>query len=251
MEFAFQTDPGMVRPHNEDSGGIFKNDHGVLAVVADGMGGHQAGDIASSMTKDYFRTLWEQHEGNLTINETEQWLVEHVIHLNEKLYQHANEHEECKGMGTTVVVAYCTKEFVSIAHIGDSRAYVKNENGFQLKTNDHSLVQELVNTGQISEQEAEHHPRRNVLLRALGTGLDIKVDVSTFPADESEYLLLCSDGLTNKLSLDDIEEQLQANVDIEQKATNLIKLANERGGEDNITVAIISMSTAGSDGSSG
>ncbi|GAE29196.1 Stp1/IreP family PP2C-type Ser/Thr phosphatase [Halalkalibacter hemicellulosilyticus] len=250
MEFAFQTDSGMVRPHNEDSGGIFKNNVGILAIVADGMGGHQAGDVASSMTTDYFRSLWEQKEEKMTIDESEKWLIDHFNKLNEKLFHHANEHEECKGMGTTLVVALCTSEYVSIAHIGDSRAYVQNQDGFQLKTNDHSLVQELVNTGQISEEEAEHHPRRNVLLRALGTGLDIKVDVSTFQADESDYVLLCSDGLTNKLSIEDIEEQLQAHEEIEQKANKLIQLANERGGEDNITVAIISMSLVRSDGSS-
>lgn len=250
MDFTFQTDVGKVRSHNEDSGGVFRNEIGTLAIVADGMGGHRAGDVASAMTTDYFRGVWERETKISSVKEAEQWLKEHFIHINEKLHSHANEHDECKGMGTTLVVALCTSEFVSIAHIGDSRAYVQNEYGFHLKTADHSLVQELVRSGQISEEEAEHHPRRNVLLRALGTELDIKVDVSTLQVEDSQYILLCSDGLTNKITAEELQQQLQADETVEFKAKELIRLANERGGEDNITVAILSFPQDDSDRSS-
>ncbi|ARK31049.1 Stp1/IreP family PP2C-type Ser/Thr phosphatase [Halalkalibacter krulwichiae] len=239
MEFIFQTDVGKVRSHNEDSGGIFKNELGVLAVVADGMGGHRAGDVASTMTTDYFRQLWEDKLEISSVVEAEEWMKDHFKKLNDKLYSHAKQHEECYGMGTTLVIALCTEEFITIGHIGDSRAYVFNEFGFHLKTNDHSLVQELVRNGQISEEEAEHHPRRNVLLRALGTEKDIKVDVKTLQVEENQLILLCSDGLTNKLSAEDLKSYLQKDLSISGKAEQLINLANERGGEDNISVAIV------------
>ncbi|MFC0558655.1 Stp1/IreP family PP2C-type Ser/Thr phosphatase [Halalkalibacter alkalisediminis] len=239
MNFTFRTDIGRVRSHNEDSGGVFKNQIGILAVVADGMGGHRAGDVASAMSTDYFRQQWEQEKKIGSVVEAEKWLADHFEKLNSELYVHAKQHEECYGMGTTLVVALCTEEFISIAHIGDSRAYIFNEFGFHLKTNDHSLVQELVRNGQISEEEAEHHPRRNVLLRALGTEKDIKMDVTTLQVEEDQLLLLCSDGLTNKLSTEDLKWQLEKDVSLSERAEGLIKLANERGGEDNITVAIV------------
>jgi protein phosphatase len=239
MEFTFRTDIGRVRSHNEDSGGVFKNNVGLLAVVADGMGGHRAGDVASAMSTNYFRELWEEEHTITSVLEAERWLAEHFDILNKELYDHAQQNEECHGMGTTLVVALCTDEFISIAHVGDSRAYIYNEFGFQLKTNDHSLVQELVRNGQISEEEAEHHPRRNVLLRALGTEKEIKIDITTLQVEDNQFVLLCSDGLTNKLSGDDLKWHLDEEKALHEKAEQLIKLANERGGEDNITVAIV------------
>ncbi|WP_332690157.1 Stp1/IreP family PP2C-type Ser/Thr phosphatase [Halalkalibacter lacteus] len=246
MEFTFRTDVGKVRAHNEDSGGVFKNDIGILAVVADGMGGHRAGDVASAMTTDFLRSTWENVPEISSVVEAEKWLVSQFELLNEQLYSHADEHEECRGMGTTLVVALCTEEFISIAHIGDSRAYVFNEFGFHLKTSDHSLVQELVRNGQISQEEAEHHPRRNVLLRALGTEREIKIDVTTLQVEEEQSILLCSDGLTNKITNDELKSHLEDEDKLSSKAEKLINLANERGGEDNITVALIHY-TSGSD----
>ncbi|WP_332630715.1 Stp1/IreP family PP2C-type Ser/Thr phosphatase [Halalkalibacter flavus] len=239
MEFTFRTDVGKVRAHNEDSGGVFKNDIGVLAVVADGMGGHRAGDVASAMTTSYLRDVWKEVKEIASVVDAEKWLIEQFERINEQLYSHAEEHPECRGMGTTLVVALCMEEFISIAHIGDSRAYVYNEFGFQLKTSDHSLVQELVRNGQISEEEAEHHPRRNVLLRALGTESEIKIDVTTLQVEEEQQILLCSDGLTNKVSNDELKAHLEGFDELPSIADKLINLANERGGEDNITVAII------------
>ncbi|WP_227935766.1 Stp1/IreP family PP2C-type Ser/Thr phosphatase [Alkalihalobacillus deserti] len=239
MNFTFRTDIGRVRSHNEDSGGVFKNQIGLLAIVADGMGGHRAGDVASAMTIDYFRQIWEKEQEINSVVEAEKWLAEHFEKLNTELYTHAQQHEECHGMGTTIVIALCTEEFISIAHIGDSRAYVFNEFGFNLKTNDHSLVQELVRNGQISEEEAEHHPRRNVLLRAMGTEKEIKMETTTLQVEEDQLILLCSDGLTNKLSTEDLKWQIEKGDSLSERADGLIKLANERGGEDNITVAIV------------
>lgn len=233
------TDVGQVRTHNEDSGGIFKNERGILAVVADGMGGHRAGDIASSMVTDYFREVWGKNPLISTVKEAEQWIKEQFEALNAKLYAYAQQHEECQGMGTTVVAAICMKDFVTIAHIGDSRAYIGNEDGFKQKTTDHSLVQELVRSGQITEDEAEHHPRKNVLLRALGTEEEIKFDVQSLQVEDEQYVVLCTDGLTNKVSADEISEFIREGKSLAEIAKKCIDVANERGGEDNITVAFV------------
>ncbi len=239
MDFSFMTDVGRVRSHNEDSGGIFKNNFGILAVVADGMGGHRAGDIASTMATEYFHHSWTQNPEITTVKAAESWVKEQFEVLNEQLYSYAKNNEECQGMGTTLVVALCMEEFVTIAHIGDSRAYIGNDFGFQQKTTDHSLVQELVRTGEITEDEAEHHPRKNVLLRALGTEVEIKMDLVTLQVESEQFVVLCSDGLTNKVSAEELREFVQSGESLTAIAKKCIDLANERGGEDNITVALV------------
>ncbi|WP_413380053.1 Stp1/IreP family PP2C-type Ser/Thr phosphatase [Alkalihalobacillus sp. 1P02AB] len=239
IAYTFKTDTGQIRTHNEDNGGVFVNDTGVLALVADGMGGHLAGDVASLMTKDFFQLAWQNSPLLTSINETEDWLKEQVQAVNQKLYKHSENHKECHGMGTTIVAAICTKEFVTIGHIGDSRIYIKNEFGFSAKTNDHSLVQELVRSGQITEEEAENHPRRNVVLKALGTEKEISADVRSMFIEGDELILLCSDGLSDKVSTTDITKIIDEKMSLEQKANALVDLANERGGEDNITVALV------------
>jgi serine/threonine protein phosphatase PrpC len=240
MQFAFKTDIGQIRSHNEDSGGVFLHESGmVLAIVADGMGGHQAGDVASQMTRELLFDSWSNVDkmDNPTI--AEDWLNRTILNVNESLYVHAKEHIKCQGMGTTVVAAICTEQFVTIAHIGDSRCYLFNQHGFHQKTEDHSLVNELVRTGQISVDEAEVHPRKNVLLRALGTESAIKIDVNTMNWEEGDYLLLCSDGLSNKVTSEDMQRILQSDVTIKEKSERLVQTANQMGGEDNISVALV------------
>lgn len=239
MDFTFRTDVGKSRPHNEDSGGVFKNETGILAIVADGMGGHRAGDVASSMATDYFHSVWEKYTAFSSAAEVEKWVHEQCMELNERLYRHAQTYEDCQGMGTTLVIAVCTEEFVTIAHIGDSRAYISNQLGFQQKTADHSLVQELVRKGQLTEAEAEDHPRKNVLLRALGTEEEIEIDVVTLQVEEQQRILLCSDGLSNKVTEEELRSYVQSEEPIDEIANRLIAVANERGGEDNITVALV------------
>jgi PPM family protein phosphatase len=244
MKVVFQTDIGKIRAHNEDSGGVFQNKDGhYLAVVADGMGGHRAGDVASEMTISYLKKEWEQSEHISSPDIAEQWLKDHVAAVNRILFEHSLEHAECQGMGTTIVGAICTGQFVTVGHIGDSRCYLLNKNGFQQVTEDHSLVNELVKTGQISKEDAEHHPRKNVLLRALGTEKEVKLDVKTISTDEHDMLLLCSDGLSNKVSEQMMVHVLTSDDTLEHKAQTLIDLANESGGEDNITLAIIDFSS--------
>lgn len=236
----FKTDRGRMRSINEDAGGIFYNKSGqLLAIVADGMGGHLAGEVASGLAVSIIKEHWEKIDEIHTPVEAENWLQEIISIMNTTIYNHASEKEEYDGMGTTVVVSVCTNDFVSIAHIGDSRCYLLNDTQFEQLTSDHSLVNELIRTGQITELDAEQHPRKNVLLKAVGTEETVQPDVETINWDSNNRVLLCSDGLTNKVSDDEIERRLRETEDIHSLVNEFIEIANERGGEDNITLAII------------
>jgi protein phosphatase len=242
MKSVFLTDRGKVRQHNEDSGGIFFHKNGLaLVVVADGMGGHQAGDVASQMAISEIEKQWllQEPEQLTTPEKTEVWLKEAVANVNTSIYQYAKANEDCQGMGTTIVVVVLNQEFITVGNIGDSRCYILNNNGFAQITDDHSLVYELVRSGQISQEDAEHHPRKNVLMRALGTEAAVTLDIRSLEWEENDILLLCSDGLTNKVSTPDIHECLNDDSELEVKARQLIEKANEAGGEDNISVAIV------------
>lgn len=243
MKAVFKTDKGKVRLHNEDAGGIFVNQDGSrLAIVADGMGGHRAGDIASEMSVIHLKKEWEAAGGIATADDAEKWLKEQITTVNNIVFEHATNNTECDGMGTTIVAAIITDRFATVANIGDSRAYILNESGFKQITEDHSLVNELVRSGQISKEDAEHHPRKNVLLRALGTEKMVEMDIKTIIFEEGDILLLCSDGLSNKVSDKEMTAILLNEDELEQKAGTLISLANENGGEDNITLVIAEFS---------
>lgn len=244
MRSFFLTNRGKVRQINEDSCGVFYNKYGqLLAVVADGMGGHLAGDVASNMTTSQLQTYWEASEEIQTSEAAEQWLKEHITKVNSNLYNHSLENAECKGMGTTVVAAICTDLFSTTAHIGDSRCYILNANGFQQITEDHSLVNELVRSGHISKEDAEHHPRKNVVLRALGTETNVEIDIKTIILEDGDYLLICSDGLSNKVSELELKEVLENDESLKEKGEKLIQLANDYGGEDNITLVLVNFSS--------
>lgn len=239
METIYLSDRGKVRQHNEDCVGVFENKAGVLAVVADGMGGHLAGDVASQMTINTFKSLWEQVKSVDSPRDAEAWFIEKVAEVNQAVYEHSLSNPECQGMGTTIVAAIVTSSFATIGHIGDSRCYLLNNSGYKQVTQDHSLVNELVRSGQITKEDAEHHPRKNVLLRALGTEPSVELDVSTIEFESDDILLLCSDGLSNKISDEEMQEQLLKSEPLSEKAKTLVQLANNNGGEDNITLIII------------
>lgn len=212
MLTALKTDTGKIRQHNEDDAGIFKGkDEFILAVVADGMGGHLAGDVASKMAVKAMGEKWNEAEMIPTApSECEKWLIEQILSVNSKIYDHAQAHEECQGMGTTIVCALFTGKTVSVAHIGDSRCYLLQDGDFVQVTEDHSLVNELVRTGEISREDAEHHPRKNVLTKALGTDQSVSIDTRSFDIEPGDKLLLCSDGLTNKVEGTELKDILQS-----------------------------------------
>ncbi|MFC7392504.1 Stp1/IreP family PP2C-type Ser/Thr phosphatase [Scopulibacillus cellulosilyticus] len=241
MKAVLKTDCGKVRTHNEDSGGIFEQGDRLLAVIADGMGGHRAGDVASQLTLKYLQEKWEQSDDlKLDVAEAVEWLNEAIVSTNQELYRYANEHEECRGMGTTIVAALCFNEHLIVSHVGDSRCYFSDSKG-DLKqiTEDHSLVNELVKSGHLSKADAEYHPKKHVIVRALGTDPEINIDTVIMTWTDNCKLLLCSDGLSDKLSDKDLQNVLNENASLEEKAEALIQFANNAGGEDNITLAIV------------
>ncbi|MFZ3576555.1 Stp1/IreP family PP2C-type Ser/Thr phosphatase [Virgibacillus sp. DJP39] len=240
MKGQYATDQGRVRNHNEDAGGIFKNNYNqYLSIVADGMGGHQAGDVASQMATSIIEEKWQETDQISKPEEAEMWLKATIEQVNKEIYEKSIKEESCKGMGTTVVTVIHTQDFVTVAHIGDSRCYLKNEAGFSQITEDHSLVNELVRSGQISNEDAEHHPRKNVLLKALGTEEVIYPDIQTVTWETDNMILLCSDGLSNKVSDSELQSFITGDESLVDKVQGLIALANERGGEDNISLVIV------------
>lgn len=241
MKAVFRTDRGKVRIHNEDQGGIFykENPFMIFAVIADGMGGHKAGDVASEMAVSKLKEAWETELLTDSPSSIELFLEEQIKHVNLEIHEHSMTHEECEGMGTTIVGVICTDKTATIVNVGDSRCYLLNESGFKQVTEDHSLVNELVRSGQISKEDAAHHPRKNVILRALGTEKSVDVDIKTINIEEGDRLLLCSDGLSDKLSESEIETIITGSESLDHIAGTYIQKANENGGEDNITLVIL------------
>lgn len=249
MQGHFLTDRGQVRSHNEDSGGIFPNDYGqYLAIIADGMGGHQAGDVASKMATSIIEKKWRSMERLNSPEEAEEWLENALLDMNTSIYQHSLEKEECQGMGTTIVIAICVDEFITVAHIGDSRCYLYNDFNFKQITEDHSLVNALVQSGQISKEDALQHPRKNVVLRALGTSETVEPDIQTISWENGDKLLLCSDGLTDKVRDHELADYLKSARDMEELGRQLVDLANERGGEDNVSLILMQHETSVEEG---
>lgn len=240
MEVAVKTHIGHIRQVNEDSAEVIhRENNAILALVTDGMGGHQAGDVASQMTLKKIKQDFEVVELNKDATAWEDWLLKTIQESNRFIYEYAINHEIYQGMGTTIVSALFLSDFFVIAHVGDSRIYRFSTNNLQALTNDHSLVNELLRSGQITKEEAEVHPQRNVITRAIGTEETVEVEITTLSYVGNQYVLLCSDGLSDTLSEEQIILILSGQGSVEEKASKLIHLALEAGGEDNITLILI------------
>ena len=241
MKAYYITDTGKVRTHNEDSVMIVKNLSGeYLLVVADGMGGHKAGEVASSIVVNGLTDKFKVLDTIGTKNEAVSWIREKASELNNAIFKYTEEFPESKGMGTTMVLAIITKDYILFGNVGDSSGFVMKNNVLYKVTKDHTLVNLLVETGELTKEEAVNHPRKNVLMRALGANDPIDVDI--FDVDtNSDGLLLCSDGLTNMLSKDQIQKVLNSDLTIEEKIVKLIKKSNLRGGTDNVSIAYLEM----------
>lgn len=239
MQIEYQSDVGRRRNTNQDYASVFTNQEGIkLAILADGMGGHRAGDIASQMAVLNLGNAWEEQD--LTDDEKiAQWFIQAIQEENALIYQRGQEQPEYNGMGTTIVAVALSEERFTIANVGDSRAYLIRDGKIIQLTEDHSLVNELVKSGEISEEMAVNHPRKNILTRSVGMPGTVEVDVSTYIWQLNDRLLLCSDGLTNMLSEETIETIVNQEGILSDKVTELINQANEAGGADNITVLLI------------
>ena len=206
-----------------------------LFIVADGMGGHNAGDYASRFCVEFFT----EHIKNSDITSPIALIEEAITVTNDKLYEKSKQQADYEGMGTTFVAATICDNVMYVANIGDSRLYVISNEIIQI-TEDHSLVQAMVKTGELDKDEAKSHPNKNIITRALGTNETAQPDFFEVELDEGDIVLLCSDGLTNMLNDETIEKIIRENADNLQTATEiLVKQANENGGKDNITVIIV------------
>lgn len=243
MKIFGKTDIGLVRSTNQDafSYQVIGEDIG-YALVCDGMGGANGGNVASqTAVRVISENLYKGIRPNLTLNSVKNLLEGSVAAANTEVYRQSLESEELKGMGTTMVCAFVLGETVCISNIGDSRAYLFDGETLQRLTVDHSIVQEMLENGEISELEAKNHPRKNLITRAIGISQSIADDYFEYDIKKGQKLLLCTDGLTNHLENFEITAILSETSDEEQTIENLITLAKENGGSDNITVILISL----------
>lgn len=240
MKSFYITDSGRVRSHNEDSVTIVKNaasEH--LMIVADGMGGHRAGEVASSMVVTQIGSKFKALSTIGTKIDAINWLKDNVQEINNNIIKYSEDHPESMGLGTTCVMALLTKDFLLFVNIGDSSGFVFKNGKLKKITRDHTLVNFLVETGDLSEAEAVNHPKKNVLMKALGAADQCEIDIFEVETD-IDALMLSSDGLTNMLSQDQIEKVLnETEITVEDKLIKLIKKCNVRGGTDNISIAYL------------
>ena len=238
VQTASVTDTGRRRRHNEDA---FVCEPPLFA-VADGMGGAQAGEVASNLAAAALREDRAERAGG------EERVDELIQEANRRVYQRQSQDASASGMGTTMTVALVEDGHVAIGHVGDSRAYLIRGHSLEQLTEDHSLVAELVRSGKLSPEEAEGHPQRSVITRALGTDPDVDVDTVSVETRPGDLFLLCSDGLTSMVDDDTILQEIERNRgDLKTAAKALVRAANKGGGEDNITVIFFEIAGSASD----
>jgi hypothetical protein len=239
LQIFSKTDRGRVRTDNQDAYFAGKiTDDSVFAVVCDGMGGANAGNVASELAVRHISEyVIRSYRDGMDMTDTEKTLKNAIVSANISLYDKAVNNTELAGMGTTAVAAFVKDGTAVIAHVGDSRIYLVNGEIKQL-TRDHSVVQSLIESGKITPEDAKVHPRKNVITRALGAEENVAVDSDCLNLSNGDTLLLCSDGLTNFLDDKDILTVFQNN-DISAVAERLVEEANKNGGGDNITVVTV------------
>jgi len=245
MRVYCETNKGLMRENNEDSLIVEESDRYNLYAVADGMGGHKAGEVASSIAidtiRDYFKKIGDKENFKAP-----SFIIESIDAANRRIREEAMNKDECSGMGTTITMAVVdlSLNIAYIANVGDSRAYiVKNDEIFQI-TEDHTYVNELLKDGKITLEEAKHHPKRNVITRAVGSEEYVQADIFEIELFDNDVILLCTDGLTTHLSDEKILSIIKG-YGCSESVQRLIKLANDNGGTDNITIIIVDNITRG------
>ena len=238
MELSILTDVGQRRTNNQDYANQYKNKAGKSMVfLADGMGGHRAGNIASEMAVTDLGAAWVATEIS-TINEVREWFAEYLEKENQQIHR-IGQDEEHKGMGTTLEAVAIIDDQVLFAHVGDSRIGLVRNGEYHQLTSDHSLVNALLKAGQITEEEAAHHPQRNIITQSIGQKDELQPDFGMVTVEAGDFIVINSDGLTNMISGDEIRDIVVSDLSVEEKAKTLIRFANNAGGLDNITVVLI------------
>lgn len=243
MRSFYLTDSGKVRDHNEDSVSILKNaNNEYLLIVADGMGGHRAGEVASSISVNHMGKKFSEKNTMGSKIEAINWMKDNIAEINKEIFDYTKDHPEAMGMGTTTVMALLTDSYLLFGNIGDSSGFVFKNGKLTKVTNDHTLVNLLVAAGDLTEEEAKYHPKRNVLMKALGSSDKVDIDIFDVVDMDVDGIFLCSDGLTSMLTKEQIEKVLNdKELEIEEQVIKLIRKSNARGGTDNISVAYLSL----------
>ena len=237
MVIGGESNKGLVREINQDSMYLPRKNCPPLFVVADGMGGHKAGEIASKLTVDIIRQKISHNSSNISnLADVSKTIKDAVELANKEVFKYSLDNSDCKGMGTTVTLGYVYKNNFVVGHVGDSRAYYLRNNKLIRITDDHSLVNELIKTGEITKTQALTHPQRNIILRAVGTSSEIDIDIDSVEIKINDIFIICSDGLTNMVDESTIQDIFEINEDIEKACELAIKAAIDNGGKDNITV---------------
>ncbi|WP_300383953.1 Stp1/IreP family PP2C-type Ser/Thr phosphatase [Clostridium sp.] len=231
-----KSDLGNIRKLNEDYAGFYEEDNVKIYVVTDGMGGHNAGEIASEIAAESIITYIKE---NIKDDIFQKTLKEAIEFANKEVYSLAYKKEKYTGMGTTVVACLITNMGIQIGNVGDSSCFIVKDNRVYKITKDHSLVQELLDTGSISKEQAINHPQKNVITRAIGTGEEVEIDIYNLNKEDYDYILLCTDGVTNDIVLEEELVKLMDNNNIQEICNELVNKAKRNGGRDNITVMLL------------
>ena len=235
------TDPGCVRVQNQDAYGVhvFEEDS-LLCTVCDGMGGAKSGNVASSLALQVFmQEATRLRKPGMSQEQTGQMFREAVHLANFTVYDQSQQFEDFEGMGTTLVAAYVDKQMAVIANVGDSRCYLLNREGVRCLTTDHSLVQLMVQRGELSREQAKNYPGKNLITRAIGTEPGVECDLFYQPVQKGDYLLLCTDGLSNLLDDQEILFEVVHGVNKQLCCQRLLGICQERGAPDNVTSVLI------------
>lgn len=242
MRFGECTDIGKMRSSNEDSYFTYLNNYLVGAMVADGMGGHNAGDVASKMASMIVKdAIIREFNPNMNYVECGEMIRRAFVEANEEIFKYAKHHEEAEGMGTTASMGFVYKNKLITVHVGDSRVYAITKEEIKQITTDHSFVQELLRRGTITREDAKNHPQKNIITRAIGTEPTIKVDVN-IENYNGEVVFICSDGLSNLVADEQIFNTVNEYEDLQIAMVKLVELANKKGGNDNITCVAFDVS---------
>lgn len=242
MKYGVKSHKGMIREINEDSCNVIFGDSkkiNAAFIVADGMGGYSAGEVASKMAVDYISQRIESIPENLDKEELLQFIEIIIQEANNTIYKKSSEPGQFYGMGTTLVIALFLDNKIIIGHVGDSRAYMVRNGDIKQLTTDHSYVEELIKNGSLTRGEAENHPKKHVITRALGCFEKVEADVFSYDIFGDDVFILCTDGLTNMISDDKIKKIVEEQEDPQVACTELVEIANKSGGNDNITVVVI------------
>lgn len=238
MQIAYQSSTGKVRDKNEDAVGKFENKRGlILALITDGIGGNNAGEVASQMVVTHIGSSFEKTEID-SLADIKDWFIKKLAQENAAILNQSNTDRRLKGMGTTMVAALIDGNESLIANIGDSRGYVLSEKKLTQITEDHSYVNELVKHGDLTPDQAKNNPYKNIITKSLGINDDATADFKHYQIKENDQILLCTDGLTNMVDDPEIERILAMDEDLQSKCNLLLSLANQNGGLDNITVLV-------------